>query len=49
MKKPIFDYSIDADEDTQRQFKECSSQDFVHAALTNPENERINNIENKIK
>ena len=37
VKKSIFDYSIDADEETLRQFKECYSQDFVVSAALMPD------------
>jgi len=37
IKKSIFDYSIDADEETLRQFKECYSQDFVVSAALMPD------------
>jgi len=36
-KKKIFDYSIDADEETLRQFKECYSHDFVVSAALMPD------------
>ena len=35
--KKIFDYSIDADEETLRQFRECYSQNFVTAAALMPD------------
>ena len=35
--KKIFDYSIDADNDTLTQFKECSSEEFVAAAALMPD------------
>ena len=37
MKKKIFDYSLDADEETLRQFKECYSRDFVVSAALMPD------------
>lgn len=37
MDKKIFDYSIDADEETLRQFKECYSQNFVVSAALMPD------------
>ncbi|MGY4884825.1 MAG: RtcB family protein [Nanobdellota archaeon] len=40
MKKAIFDYSIDVDEETQRQFQECCAQDFVHAAALMPDSHK---------
>ena len=38
--KEIFDYSIDADEETMRQFRECYSQDFVISAALMPDSHR---------
>jgi tRNA-splicing ligase RtcB len=38
--KKIFDYSIDADEETMRQFRECYSQDFVVSAALMPDSHR---------
>lgn len=35
--KKIFDYSIDADNDTLTQFKECYSEEFVTAAALMPD------------
>jgi tRNA-splicing ligase RtcB len=40
MKKNIFDYSIDSDEETLRQFKECYSQKFVTSAALMPDAHR---------
>ena len=37
MEKKIFDYSLDADKETLRQFKECYSQDFVTSAALMPD------------
>ncbi len=37
MKKKIFDYSLDADKETLRQFKECYSEKFVTAAALMPD------------
>ena len=37
MEKKIFDYSLDADEETLRQFKECYSQNFVVSAALMPD------------
>jgi tRNA-splicing ligase RtcB (3'-phosphate/5'-hydroxy nucleic acid ligase) len=37
MEKKIFDYSIDADEETLRQFRECYSEDFVKSAALMPD------------
>lgn len=37
MDKPIFNYSIEADEEALRQFNECASQDFVVAAALMPD------------
>lgn len=37
MEKKIFDYSLDADEETLRQFKECSSEKFVTSAALMPD------------
>jgi len=37
MKKQIFNYSIDADNETLRQFEECTSHDFVVAAALMPD------------
>ncbi len=38
--KKIYDYSIDKDEETQRQFRECYSQDFVHEAALMPDSHK---------
>ena len=40
MEKAIFDYSIDADEETLKQFRECYSQDFVVSAALMPDAHR---------
>ena len=37
MKKKIYDYSLDTDEDTLRQFRECYSQKFVTSAALMPD------------
>ena len=37
MEKKIFDYSIDADEETLKQFKACSSEGFVVASALMPD------------
>ncbi len=40
MKKKIYDYSIDADEETLRQFRDCYSEKFVTAAALMPDAHR---------
>jgi len=40
MNKKIFDYSLDADEETLKQFKECYSQPFVVSAALMPDAHR---------
>ena len=40
MEKKIYDYSIDADEETLRQFRECYSEDFVVSAALMPDAHR---------
>ncbi len=40
MEKKIYNYSIDKDEETQRQFRECYSQDFVHEAALMPDSHK---------
>jgi tRNA-splicing ligase RtcB len=37
MEKPIYNYAVDIDEETLRQFKECYSQDFVIKAALMPD------------
>lgn len=40
MEKKIFDYSLDANEETLKQFRECYSQDFVTSAALMPDAHR---------
>lgn len=40
MEKKIYDYSIDKDQETQAQFKECYSQDFVVSAALMPDSHK---------
>ena len=40
MKKKIYDYSIDLDSETEEQFRECYSQDFVVSAALMPDAHR---------
>ncbi len=40
MEKKVFDYSLDADEETLRQFKECYSQAFVTSAALMPDSHK---------